>query len=82
LGDGEYLKNAYECAESCRLFLSEINGIKTFTDVFGLKYSCDFAFGTMGILVFFDRLVKKTKANFAICGDEIMSYAGVKKEYV
>ena len=82
LGNKEYLKNAYECAESCRLFLAEKDGIKTFTDVFGLKYSCDFAFGTMGVLSFFDRLEKKNKTNFLICGDEIMSCVGENKVYV
>lgn len=72
LGDRKYKKQAYDFSKECLLHqIKYENGI-LFPDLYISKLSTDFGYGTMGILMFFERLVKDKSENFCFFLDELL----------
>ncbi|MSU01267.1 lanthionine synthetase LanC family protein [Tissierella pigra] len=72
LGDDKYKKQAYDFSRGCLLHqIKYENGI-LFPDLYINKLSTDFGYGTIGILMFFERLVKDKSQNFCFFLDELL----------
>lgn len=74
LKDEKYKKTAYIMAKECLNYQIKYQDGVLYPDLYINKLSTDFGYGTMGILMFFNRLLKGEKKNFCFFLDELLDY--------
>ena len=72
LGHDKYKKKAYDFSRECLLHQIKYEDGILFPDLYINKLSTDFGYGTIGILMFFERLIKDKSKNFCFFLDELL----------